>query len=78
MFFGPNQLPRAVLPREFSANFVGPVVTGDPVSEIIRVANIETTSGILKDVHGKHLNLAPAVGFGGSFPVCAAIETRFT
>ena len=39
MFFRPDQGPRPVFPRKFSADFIGPIMTGDSISEIIRVAN---------------------------------------
>ena len=56
MFFRPDQGPRPKFPREFSTDFVGPIMTGDSISEIIRVANVETSGRILKDVHPEHRN----------------------
>ena len=54
MFFRPDQGPRPVFPRKFSADFIGPIMTGDSISEIIRVANIKDAGQILKDVHPEH------------------------
>ena len=56
MFFRPDQSPWPVFPREFSADFIGPIMTGDSVFEIIRVANVKEVGRILKDVHPEHRN----------------------
>jgi len=56
MFFRSNQGPRPVFPREFSADLVSPIMTGDSVFEIIRVANVKEVGRILKDVHPEHRN----------------------
>ena len=56
MFFRPDQGPRPVFPGKFSADFIGPIMTGDSVFEIIRVANVKEVGRILKDVHPEHGN----------------------
>jgi hypothetical protein len=48
MFFRPDQSPRPVFPREFSADFVGSIMTGNSGSKVIRVANVEIPFWILK------------------------------
>ena len=56
MFFRQDQSPWPVFPREFSADFVGPIMTRDPVSEIIRVADVKVTPWILENINPKHLS----------------------
>ena len=56
MFFRPGQSPWPVFAREFSADFVGAIVTGDSISEIIRVANVKASDWILKNVNPEHRN----------------------
>src|SRR5437870_5728921 len=63
MFFRPDQSSRPVFPREFSADFVCSIMTGDSDSKVIRLADIEMPLWIMKDINPKHLSLAPAVGF---------------
>ena len=63
MFFRPNQIPRSVLAGEFVPDFIGSVMTGDSISEIISMTYIETPGWILKNVNPEHGKLAPAVGF---------------
>src|SRR5437667_4619295 len=63
MFFRPNQIPRSVLAGEFVPDFIGSVMTGDSISDIISMTYIETPGWILKNVHPEHGKLAPAVGF---------------
>jgi hypothetical protein len=54
MVFGPDQSPWSVFPGIFPADFVGAIMTGDSVSEVVRVANVELTLWILQDVNRKH------------------------
>ena len=54
MLFRPDQSPRPVFPREFSADFVGAIMASDSVSEIIRVADVEVTIRVLKNIDPKH------------------------
>ena len=54
MLFRPDQGPRTVLPRKFSADFVGSIVAGDSIFKIVAVAYVEMTLWILKNVNAKH------------------------
>jgi hypothetical protein len=63
MLFGPDQRPGPILPRELSADFVSPVMTGNPVSEIICVTNVKAPVRVLENINAKHSTVAPEVGF---------------
>jgi hypothetical protein len=54
MLFRPDQPPRAVFPRKFSADFVGSIMARNSVSEVIRVADVKVTSWILENVNEEH------------------------
>jgi hypothetical protein len=54
MFFRPDQSPWPVFPREFSADLVCSIMTGDSGSKVIRVADVEMPLWILKDVNPEH------------------------
>jgi hypothetical protein len=53
MLFRPNQNPRPIFPREFSADFVGSIMIGNASREIIRMTDVETTVRIFKNVNPK-------------------------
>ena len=63
MLFRPDQRPRSVFPREFSADFVGSIMTCNSVLEIIRMADVKPVASILEQYRRKTFRLAPAVGF---------------
>ena len=63
MFFRPDQSPWPVFPREFSADFVNSIMTGDSGLKVVCVPDVEMALWILKNINPKHLELAPAVGF---------------
>ena len=54
MFFGPYRKSQPVFPREFSVDFVGPIIAGSSILEIIGVADVEVTLWIFKKVRPEH------------------------
>jgi len=51
MFFRPDQSPWPVFTREFSADFVGAIVTFNSPLKIIGVTNVKASDWILKNVN---------------------------
>ena len=54
MFFKPDQSPRPVFSRKFSADLVCLIMTCDSGSTVVRVADVEMPGWILKNVNPEH------------------------
>ncbi len=50
-----DQYPGAVFPRELSDELIGAIMTSDSISEVISVPDVEMASGILNDIHPRHI-----------------------